>query len=78
MVELMSKVPCGRLATIVEVTPDDIAEHPQTICFINPKHELYHKKVDWLKERFRKELKIKPVPSSPQGIPKISRTPAWC
>jgi hypothetical protein len=44
---------------IVEVTSDNLAEHPQAICFINPKHELYHKKVEWLEEQFGKGLKIK-------------------
>ena len=37
---------------MVEVTADNLSEHPQAICFINPKHEFYHKKVDWLKEQF--------------------------
>ncbi|MBN2030586.1 GNAT family N-acetyltransferase [bacterium] len=44
---------------IVEVTADNIAEHPQAICFINPKHPLYHKKADWLKKQFKNGLKIK-------------------
>ena len=42
---------------IVEVTAENIADHPQAICFINPKHELYHKKIDWLKEKFENGLK---------------------
>lgn len=45
--------------TIVEVTAMNIAEYPQAICFINPKHEFYHKKVDWLKKQFENGLKIK-------------------
>jgi len=44
---------------IVEVTANNIAEHPQAICFINPKHEFYYKKVDWLKKQFKDGLKIK-------------------
>ena len=44
---------------IVEITANNIAEHPQAICFINPKHELYHQKIDWLKEQFENGLKIK-------------------
>ena len=44
---------------IIEVTPENISEHPQAICFINPKHDLYHKKIDWLKEQFNNGLKIK-------------------
>ncbi len=44
---------------IVEITADNITEHPQAICFINPKHEFYHKKIDWLKEQFENGLRIK-------------------
>jgi len=44
---------------IVEVTAENIADHPQAICFINPKHELYHKKIDWLNGQFEIGLKIK-------------------
>lgn len=44
---------------IIEVTTDNIKEHPQAICFINPKHEFYHKKIDWLKEQFANGLRIK-------------------
>lgn len=44
---------------IVAVTAKNIAEHPQAICFINPKHEFYHKKVDWLKKQFENGLRIK-------------------
>jgi hypothetical protein len=44
---------------IVEVSADNITEHPQVICFINPKHEFYYKKVDWLKEQYKNGLKIK-------------------
>jgi len=44
---------------IVEITSDNIAEHPQAICFINPKHELYQQKIDWFKEQFENGLKIR-------------------
>jgi len=44
---------------IVEVRIDNITDFPQAICFINPKHRLYQKKVDWLKEQFKNGLKIK-------------------
>ena len=44
---------------IVEVTNENLAEHPQAVCFINPKHEFYHLKVDWLREQFKNGLKIK-------------------
>ncbi len=45
--------------SIVEVRRDNLAEHPQVICFINPKHEHYSLKIDWLKKRFKEGLKIK-------------------
>jgi hypothetical protein len=44
---------------IIEVSLDNLADHPQVICFINPKHEFYHKKVEWLKEQFNHGLRIK-------------------
>ena len=44
---------------LVEVTEDNLDEHPQVICFINPKHPQYGLKVQWLKEQFRLGLKIK-------------------
>jgi len=44
---------------IVEVTDKNLADHPQAICFINPKHEHYHKKVDWYIKEFKNGLKIK-------------------
>jgi len=44
---------------VVEVSADNISQHPQAICFINPKHEHYHKKIDWLKDQFKNGLKIK-------------------
>jgi hypothetical protein len=45
--------------SIIEVTPDTISNHPQAICFINPKHEFYYKKIEWLREQFKNGLKIK-------------------
>jgi hypothetical protein len=44
---------------IVEVSVKNLAEHPQAICFINPGHQYYSKKVDWLKKQFQNGLKIK-------------------
>ncbi len=43
---------------LVTVNKNNLSEHPQSICFINPKHELYHKKVEWLHEQFEHGLKI--------------------
>ena len=45
--------------TIVEVTDKNLADHPQVICFINPKQEHYHKKVNWYKREFRNGLRVK-------------------
>jgi len=45
--------------TLIEVTADNLGDHPQAICFINPKHAFYHKKVDWLKNQFENGLIIK-------------------
>ena len=44
---------------IIDVSMDNLSEHPQVVCFINPKHEFYHKKIDWFKEQFKNGLKIK-------------------
>jgi hypothetical protein len=44
---------------IVEISADNISEHPGVICFTNPRHEFYHKKIDWLNEQFEKGLRIK-------------------
>ncbi|MGD9160924.1 MAG: GNAT family N-acetyltransferase [Desulfobacteraceae bacterium] len=45
--------------SIIEVTENNIVQHPQAICFINPKHEFYTKKIEWLKDQFKNGLKIK-------------------
>jgi len=44
---------------IIEVNEINISDYPQVICFINPQHEHYGLKIDWLKKRFREGLKIK-------------------
>lgn len=44
---------------IVTVSEENLAEHPQAICFINPKHPLFDKKVGWLKQQFSNGLTIK-------------------
>jgi GNAT superfamily N-acetyltransferase len=41
------------------VNKENLSDHPQSICFINPKHELYHKKVEWLHQQFEHGLMIK-------------------
>ena len=44
---------------IVEITTDNIDDHPQVICFINPKHKLYNLKKEWILEQLKNGLKIK-------------------
>jgi len=44
---------------IVDVTLENISDHPEAICFINPKHKLFPLKIDWLKDQFINGLKIK-------------------
>jgi hypothetical protein len=44
---------------IIEVTAENLREHPGAVCFINPKNEYYQLKVNWLLEQFKKGLKIK-------------------
>ena len=45
--------------SIVKVAAENITDYPQAICFINPNHEFYHKKVDWLIQQFELGLVIK-------------------
>ena len=49
----------NRKTSITEVHQNNLSEYPQVICYINPKHEYYHLKIDWLKQRFKDGLKIK-------------------
>jgi len=44
---------------IIPVDQSNLADHPQAICFINPKHPTYRLKSEWLIDRFREGLKIK-------------------
>jgi len=44
---------------IIEINEKNLADYPQVICFINPKHEHHDLKIDWLKNRFKEGLKIK-------------------
>ncbi len=44
---------------IVTVTAGNIHEHPQAVCFINPKQSCHKIKTEWLKKRFKEGLKIK-------------------
>lgn len=43
---------------LARLTSENLSEHPQAVCFINPKHPLYHKKIDWLLEQFHNGLTI--------------------
>ena len=44
---------------LIEVTPENISDHPQSICFINPKHEFYEKKIEWYINQYKVGLRIK-------------------
>ncbi|MBN1797880.1 MAG: GNAT family N-acetyltransferase [Spirochaetales bacterium] len=44
--------------SIIEVTEKNLSEYPQVICYINPRHEHYHLKIEWLKQRFKEGLKV--------------------
>lgn len=46
---------------IVDVSEENLAEHPQVICYINPKNQYYPLKIEWLKNRFSDGLRIKLV-----------------
>ncbi len=52
------KTPAAK-ASIVEVTMANIDQHPGAICFINPKHPLYRKKIEWLAEQYKLGLRIR-------------------
>lgn len=45
-------------SNIIKVTRKNVGEHPGVICFINPKHESYHHKIDWLSEQSTNGLAI--------------------
>lgn len=45
--------------SIIEVNSKNFEEHPQVICYINPKHPSYPLKIEWLKKRFKEGLVVK-------------------
>jgi len=45
--------------SIVEVTEENLSEHPKVICFINPKHPSHGNKLQWIREQFTQGLRIK-------------------
>jgi ribosomal protein S18 acetylase RimI-like enzyme len=60
------------MTKIITVNEKNLANHPQVICFINPKNEFYSLKFDWLKKRFKEGLVVKlvyvPEKKSPVGF----------
>jgi len=46
-------------SSIIQVTSENLSEHPGAICFINPKNEHFGHKVAWLKDQFENGLRIK-------------------
>jgi hypothetical protein len=45
--------------TIIAVNDNNLSDHPQAICFINPKHPAWKPKAEWLKKRFSEGMVIK-------------------
>ena len=45
--------------SVVDIAAKNLKDHPQVICFINPKHPFYDKKIHWLTDQMRLGLKIK-------------------
>ena len=45
--------------TIIDITKENIDDHPQVVCFINKKHPTHHLKHEWILKRFKDGLKIK-------------------
>jgi hypothetical protein len=43
---------------IESLSPDNLAKHPQYVCFINPKHPSYHNKHEWLISQMHLGLRI--------------------
>ncbi|HOF03496.1 MAG TPA: hypothetical protein PLT58_06025 [Atribacterota bacterium] len=56
---------------IIEINENNLSGYPQIICFINPKHEYYNLKIDWLKERFKEGLKIKLLQINIRSVTRI-------
>ena len=44
---------------IVSIDERNITGYPHIVCFINPKHESFHIKIDWLKKRYSEGLRLK-------------------
>jgi hypothetical protein len=45
--------------TIVTVNGNNLRDHLQAVCFINPKHPSRSLKAEWLNKRFREGMVIK-------------------
>ncbi|MDZ4121055.1 MAG: hypothetical protein U1C33_01445, partial [Candidatus Cloacimonadaceae bacterium] len=43
---------------LVRITKENYSQHPQMICFLNPKHESYEEKVQWFLKRLDEGLRI--------------------
>ncbi|MDP8232715.1 MAG: GNAT family N-acetyltransferase [Candidatus Zophobacter franzmannii] len=46
---------------IENVAMENLTEHSQVICFLNPKHKTYPIKIEWLRKRFEDGLVIKMI-----------------
>lgn len=43
---------------LVRITKENYREHPQMICYLNPKQESYNEKVEWILKRLDEGLRI--------------------
>jgi GNAT superfamily N-acetyltransferase len=46
-------------AKIIEITSENLEQHPGVVCFINAKHPCHHLKREWMAEQFPRGLKVK-------------------
>jgi len=44
--------------TIIKIDRDNYLQHPQLVCFINPKQPSYNEKINWLLKRLDEGLRI--------------------
>lgn len=44
---------------LIEVTPENIIDHPQAVCFIKRENARYNKKVEWYSEHYKEGVRIK-------------------
>jgi hypothetical protein len=53
---------------IITVDESNLEKYPQVICFINPKNEFHHLKMEWIKDQFKEGLQIKQLQTEDNKI----------